>query len=247
MLGRIAFRSSWIALLVCLSAESPAQRIPGTLRGQVSDSAGTPLRDAQVNINALGLTTRTDSSGRFSFNGIQPGTIELVVRRLGYERRVINFVVNNLGADSITVILVAQPSELPGVDVKALRDPYFQGFEERRKRGVGTFLTRAEIEARNPGAASDLFRRMPGVRFVRVGAGLGVRLRATGGGRRGGDCAPTIWLDGQRTQGMEIDDLRSGDIEAIEMYRGSATLPAEFNTASQVQCGAVIIWTKRRI
>ena len=66
------------------------------------------------------------------------------------------------------------------------------------------------------------------------------------GSRFGELCQPMIWLDGQRAAGLEIDDLRSGDIQAIEMYRGASTTPPQFATAGVTQCGAVVVWTRRK-
>jgi hypothetical protein len=44
---------------------------------------------------------------------------------------------------------------------------------------------------------------------------------------------------------VSVDDLVApGAIEGIELYRGTATIPAEFLTP-QARCGVVAIWTRR--
>src|SRR6185295_6445662 len=100
-----------------------------------------------------------------------------------------------------------------------------QGFDQRRQSGVGTFLTREQIDAKHANATSDLFRMMPSVRLVRTSLGMGVRFNSNMNVRGRGNtlCVPMIWLDGQKAPGMEVDDLRAQDIEAIELYRGAAT------------------------
>jgi hypothetical protein len=37
------------------------------------------------------------------------------------------------------------------------------------------------------------------------------------------------------------------DAEAVEFYKGTASIPAEFNYSNnlQVGCGAIVIWTRR--
>jgi hypothetical protein len=62
----------------------------------------------------------------------------------------------------------------------------------------------------------------------------------------GNMCQPMVWLDGQRAPGVEIDDLRKDDIQAIELYRGASVTPPQFATSGVTQCGAVVVWTRRK-
>ena len=52
-------------------------------------------------------------------------------------------------------------------------------------------------------------------------------------------------MDGTLTGNMLMDEVRPEDVEGLEIYRGAASLPPEFNKGSAM-CGAVVIWTRDR-
>src|SRR5476649_2423415 len=90
-------RISCLMVLLALGAsyaqaQSQARAASGgaTLRGVVMDSAGFPLANADVRIMSEGRTAHTDSSGAFALSRIQSPIIELTVRHLGYQLRVIH-------------------------------------------------------------------------------------------------------------------------------------------------------------
>jgi hypothetical protein len=42
-----------------------------------------------------------------------------------------------------------------------------------------------------------------------------------------------------------VDDIGIHDVEALELYRGPAGLPPEFNDRlGRPNCGAIVIWTR---
>lgn len=230
-------------------AQSPAR----DLRGMVIDTAGRPLPNAEVRIMDLARATRTDSNGKFVMAGIKDRIVDVAVRRLGYEMRVVRVSMMNGEGDDARIVLRAEPVVLAGVAVEAPEapHPFFIEFEKRRSRGIGTFLTERDLDKLNTSLPSDAFRTLPGMRLVRLNnGGSGVRFSSTQGMRnsRGGECVPTIWVDGQAAPGMEIDDVRAGDIHGIEIYRGASTVPSQFSGAGGggAQCGVIVIWTRRK-
>jgi hypothetical protein len=232
--------------LLALWAE-PARAQQGTLRGTVRDSTGAPIADADVGIVALRRLTRTDEQGRFVFLKVPPGNTELSVRRLSYEPRTVNVIVTAGPGDSLFfVTLFAHPAFLNAVNVtkgEIRQREMIEDYYRRVTRGVGQYVTRGEIEKRWGGTPSDLLRSTPGIRMVRVSSGKGVRFPTTSIGRR--DCAPMIWIDGQRAPGMEIDDISLGDIEGIELYSGPSTTPMQFSQAQGANnCGTIVIWSR---
>ena len=231
-------------LIICAAALSGAQR--GTLRVRVVDSAGLHVSAADARVLSLGRSTRADGEGRATLSDLPDGKFELTVRKVGYHPAVVPFTMLAGATDSIRVVMAEVIVELDGVRISAARHPFIQSFDRRRAQGLGTFITPGEIEGRRASVASDIFRQVPVVRLVHTPTGFGIRFPTILSMRRSAeDCVPMIWVDGQRAPGLEIDEIRSGDIAAIEIYRGASTVPMDFATGGRTQCGAVVIWTKR--
>lgn len=213
----------------------------------VSDSAGGPIKDANVGIIALHQTGRTDENGRFIFRRLPAGEVEVSVRHLGYEPRTVFAVVTATAIDSVSVKLVPRPAVLEGIAVStgAFRQrQWIEDFYLRRTRGLGAYITREEILSRGTNRPTDLLRNTAGIRIVKLrGGGSGVRFMSASSMRR--DCAPMLWIDGQKAPGMEIDALSASDIEGIELYNGPSTTPMQFAESSSTStCGTIVVWSR---
>ncbi len=204
------------------------------LEGAVVHLSGAP--------GVVPTSTATDEEGRFHLSQVRPGRYEFRVSRLGYEELWDSLTVTGESPIELEVGMVPQAIELDPVLVRRLPrlSPEMEGFEERRDRGIGRFVSRSEIEARGTSQVSDLFRQLPGVTVERTSA-----TRGGGGGHllMRGSCPPSIYLDGQRAAAgpVDIDAYVSGaDLEAVEIYSASQT-PPQF---SYGRCGAVVLWTR---
>jgi len=219
----------------------------GSVRGVVNDTAGKPTADADVSIVALHRLARTDDQGRFSFDRLPKGEVEISVRRLGYQPQTVKAVVTDAVTYSFTVSLVEQPAVLAAVAVDASEQRLRLGIEDfyrRRARGVGTYFTREEIMNRGARTTSDVFRSTPGIRLVRANGGQGIRFSSAQSLKGRNACIPLLWIDGQHAQGMEVDEIPVNDIEGIELYRGPATTPSQFWQGNLTECGTVVIWSR---
>jgi hypothetical protein len=121
-----------------------------------------------------------------------------------------------------------------------LRELY--AFESRRKQGIGHFITRKQIEARDPYLLSDMMRMVPGVILTPSPDGHAYlhfsRVPKA-------NCPPQYYVDGIQVTGFNIDDMPARDVEGVEVYAGPAGLPPEYNRVhSNVICGTIIIWTR---
>ena len=215
------------------------------LVGIIRDSAGAPIEAAAVEIK--GALARSDARGAFRLWTGDVDTVTISIRRLGYYPVSALITARQRQWDTVVVELDRNPQVLGSVKVKeqatrialGLRD-----FDDRRALGLGKFVTREEILARNTNLPSDIFRTMRGVRLVKLRSGMyGVRFSLYSGSRP--NCIPELWLDGQRARGMEVDDLPATDIQAIEVYESFSTVPAPFAPTSNVlPCGTIVIWTR---
>lgn len=123
------------------------------------------------------------------------------------------------------------------------------GFYRRLDRGAGRYITREEIEARDPYRLSDIVHLVPGFQTVKFGDGSGRRHARIGRSevleslQR---CSVQYWIDGMplpQHTGFELDAVRPGDVAGIEVYRGPSETPARFQRRGS-SCGVVVIWTR---
>ena len=246
-----------LAVVGCLSlAASPllaqTRDAPASsLRGRVMDArTGRPLADARVVLSPAARDVRTDSAGRFDLGPVVSGPHALTVTAVGYAP-----------ARAEGVLAAASPLELdvelerlaPLLDsvvseasIDVPRNPAMAEFESRRQTGLGRFLTREDL-LRDRGRLLDavLKSRVPG---LRVQDGVASSARAGGRIRGSGPCRVNVFVDGvlvyQPLPGKEPFDLRTLEasmVAAVEFYT-SASLPSQFNMASNTPCGALVIW-----
>ena len=230
-----------LLLTVALASSAGGQSGRASLSGVVRDTGNAPIVLAQVSI--AGVSTATDSAGRFAFRGLLAGPTRLTTRRMGFEPQDVPFDLVDDRADTITIVLALLARDLPGVTSTALGSARLLDFERHRLAGTGLYLDRKQIEARRTHYLSDLLRRMPGVRIGTDRNGRAIlRMGRTSGGR---DCPPDFWIDGVRAQFFSVDDMPVADIEALEVYRGPSGLPPEYNARlGNPACGTVVIWTR---
>lgn len=214
--------------------------------GVVVDSAGVAVAEAQVFVEPDSRMVLTDSSGAFTVR-VPVGPSLLIVRRLGYEPFVAEVEIEPGRDRRFRVVMRAMAYQLDAVETQA-RGSYMppgapaslDDFYRRRAEGKGRTFTREEIE--RLGSVRAAAATVPG---VRPGVDANNRLSGITMTRCPGDIAgrpaKIAWfVDGMRA--LSAPELHDNEIEAIEIYRGSSSLPAE---AIGDACAAVYIWTRR--
>ena len=247
-----------VAVIPCGAAAQTLVR--GTL---VDDATGEALAGATVVISTnrgrWQRSVRTDGVGGWRFESVAAGPYRLRSTRLGYREVAGDVAVAGDSLLEVHIRMSAEAVVLAPLTVVARQEPQvspvLQGFYARLRRGPGRFVTRAEIEERQPSRVSDLLRGIPN---LTVGASRG---SPTGGvlsrGSASGRCSVVVFVDGMRlnvptpsargpqNSPVPIDDyVHPLDVEGVEIYRGESDTPAEFATR-WVSCGTVVIWTRR--
>jgi hypothetical protein len=256
-------RIHWLVAATLLVA-APSEAAGQTLRGRVVDSSnesgveGATLQllapDSQTVIAGLSRET-----GAFSLLAPRAGDYLVRVERIGYQTSVLG-PLRLRGGGFLEVTIALGPAALPveGVNVEVEGRLLFlenAGFYDRRQRMNGQFLDRKEIEALHREKLSDVLNTFRGVRIVRSLADADVVLRGAIATALTGatDCNPPIFMDGvllapQFPPGPKIrtnlDDLLSENIEAVEVYVGQSTVPAQF-AVNGAACGAIVLWRRR--
>jgi hypothetical protein len=217
------------------------------LNGRVVNAADKPLAGADVTVFGAASKTVTDSSGNFFLRNLPSGTQTLIVRKVAYAPITQPVDLSTKAAHTTAVILQLAPPQLPTVRVEATgaaKGLAQVGFDQRKKMGLGKFMTREQIEEKIPTYMTDIFTTTPG---IRVDYSSGQPVLTGTRGTSGSGCV-TYVVDGtpyqEATPGDINDFMRPNEVEAVEVYSDVDT-PAEFAKPGK-SCSTIIIWTKTR-
>jgi hypothetical protein len=216
------------------------------VHGRVTDrTTEEPLEGVRVSFFGLGApgayewTGESSERGGFMTSELPLGTYWVEVERIGFASVSDSLTIGEAGELDFDIGLVPSTISLEPILVAVHRRDRLVdlGFYERRRVGLGYFLTRQEIEERNALSVSDLFRRVPGARVV------GNSPTSTAAVQLRGGCRPILVLDGHLlTRPVSLDDLlQVSHLEALEVYHG-ATAPVQYSR--QGTCGTIILWTR---
>ena len=129
----------------------------------------------------------------------------------------------------------------------------FEDVYRRASSGFGHFITREEIEQRNPSLTRDLLNGVPGIvtyNDMLVFQKCRKKLRGGPVYIEGGNKVQ-VYIDGRRFTRFDDSDeavmaalgsVNPRDIQAIEIYTGVAQIPGDF---AYQACAAIAIWTKK--
>lgn len=217
-----------------------------SIRGSVRDSLGSPVDGASVSITPGGSTYRTDDSGAFVARRLPSGRVTISVRRLGFAP--IRSSASLKDGDEVTLNLLMRrlPQLLPEVRIAENECPRFaiEGILCRRKRGVGVFMTREEIQEKHEGVQLvSLLLRGPGVRPDSGGSPM---VEST----LGSGCWGLIVDGGYPIASRPIRSAQ--EVYAIEVFR-PPEIPPEFEHWTRslpgqngaTACAIVVMWSMR--
>lgn len=239
---------SWLCATVCLTAALRGQDVgTGSINGTVRDSLGAAINGAEITFRGSTLHIETDDRGEFRLAKVPAGTLTLHIRRIGFRPDTLQVMVMAGETIPVEMTIVRLAVQLQPVLVYGRRNMTgrMAGFYARKDRGIGHFITRDEIERRNPSNLTDMFRMIPGARVDSRGPGRNqIRFRGASN-----NCVPLTWLDGTPLFAGEfdLDALSPRSLEGIEVYSGPSSVPTEFlgTRAISSSCGTIIIWSRQ--
>ena len=227
------------------AASPPAPKPLGTalLNGTVVGADGKPLEGAQVYLVGTAVGARADSRGIFRLSGLPAGTQTVEVRLISYSPKRYTVDLSPHRESKLAAVMDAKAQVLGEITVQGKPTSSIPGFDDRAKRGLGTFLNRKDIENRQSVLTTDLFRTIPGLSVGFDGSNYVVQsARSAGGG-----CQVAWYLDGSPydNSSNDLDQMiRPNDIEAIEVYKSPSEVPVQFQ-GHNASCGTILVWTKR--
>ena len=217
----------------------------GSIRGTVHDSVGGVIAGATIVVVGSTVSARSAENGSFRLDSIPAGRVRLQVHRLGFSPRTLETDVAAALESRVEISLSPVPQRLGPVQVSERRtssDERLAGYNARRERKVGYFVTRERIEAASSRRLTDLLSEIPGVRFFSERGGPARALRL-----RGAKCPPLVFLDGSpATAGeFDLDIIDPSTVEGIEIYPDMMSVPPELLGPRDLdQCGVIAIWSR---
>lgn len=220
-----------------------APRVPSGARlvASIVDDRGRPLAHAHVLVLGVEADAAAGESGLASLDALPSGSWTVEARAVGYAPTRAAVVLARDEPARVTLSL-RRAATLDRVVVrgKAPTNPVLGEFLARRQRGMGTFLTPADIERKRPLEPTDVLQGIPGLLVQAAGTGTGHQVR----GRAG--CMPTVFIDGFAIQGAAAnlaEVISVNDIRAVEVYPG-AMAPAQYNSHRVDGCEVILLWTR---
>lgn len=249
---------------------APHQAQRSGIVGTVADTLGTMLGGVQVELSGSDYSAITNSRGEFRLTQVKPGPYTLLMRRVGFQAISMQLEVANgnpmvldfeLSPTQVRLATVVVSAKYTSEKLKRV------GFESRQHTsGVAPsrFITRGDIEKRNPQSLIHLIDRMGGrvrncvdalvwVDGVAPGTqpDFGTRgsqpsgVLSTGGALRG----PSRTENSSTHRYRLLDNIVPRTVEGMEIYASPAEIPAEFRRGqfgdANGRC-VVLIWTRER-
>ena len=261
--GTEALRVLVVLVGLCLPVSLGAQAVTTQLSGRLAATDGSPVAGAEVTVAGSVLAARSDSAGSFLFEAVPLGEVRIRVRALGFAP-LDTLIMMQGGPNSVALTMARSAQQLAPVVTEAVL-PYgkplryqhtskFDDFYERRAKKPGTFFTREDIENSGRNTATELMSSVPGVRVNwREDGYMYVRVARCEGNSIWNEKRPpeerhlwlAVFINGQRIGGataiQTLSQLRTDEIETMEVYRGSSQVPVE---AMGNACAAVFITTR---
>lgn len=230
------------------SREAVAQESPLVMVAVVAADTRAPLVGAQVTVRGTRTGSATDQRGMARLEGVNPGNRSIEVRALGYLTNVASISIA-AGPNDLLLEMVPSPVRIEGIEVDATFESPLElaGFYKRQESSLGSFFTREDIARLRPATLTDIFRRIPGisVRPSGIGSNFGDTETSSRGQTTIRECQPQVFVDRALTSPFNLDHIRPDAIEGMEVYRGAATVPMEYNRGDAA-CGLVLIWTRAK-
>jgi Carboxypeptidase regulatory-like domain/TonB-dependent Receptor Plug Domain len=214
--------------------------------GRIVDDKGVPISRVDVTILGSHSKASTSDSGTFALRDLPGGSQTIEIRKVGFTAIDTGLVLSGKSPTQFSMTLHPAPPTLSTVNVAAAREAALKrvGFDQRRRSGLGHYLTADDIQNRGAVVFSDIARTIPGLVVRTNRSGQPVITQGRGAGSRG--CV-AYSLDGAPYQDIprgSIDSfIHPSDIIGVEVY-DSLERPAEIMTNGANTCAVIVIWTR---
>ena len=258
--------------LVPAALHAQTDTLHGRVSGRVIDPMRAPIPEAEVlwQGDRRSVLTRTD--GSFALEFPARGEVVILIRRPGYNAQALRIDLRRTASWEGDIMLVPGSFKLPDIEVIAVNAKparyanthKYDEFFQRQKLGIGTFISREQIEKSNAMHTIELLRGISGI-YTNVGNPgdpTSADIRFT---RCSGQSKVAVFVDGQMMIGggfnsrptpgirdsnpraysvelaAQLERIAPSGIEMVEIYRGASQIPGVYHWDG---CGVIAIWTR---
>jgi hypothetical protein len=245
-----------------------SQSVAGQITQRPSGSSVAGVRLVLLDTNgSLKAAVVSDSVGRYAVQAPASGKYRMLAVAPGFDAVKVPEMFLEQGRTmtldiKLSPAIAATATQLEKVTISAERpvvsaprsNPHkYDEFLMRRKMGIGTFLTREQIEAKPVSQTPQIFSQIAGLKVRQHGTEWYIQSQRCparlGDGRQDEDMEqdnpslyPILFVDGFRVRGLKfLTSISPTQIEAIEVYQGAAQLPAD---AKGNACAAIYVWLR---
>lgn len=244
--------SLFVALVACVPAIAGAQAKNSVVIASVTDAkSGQPISDAQVTLDDLNITGRTDWSGEARIAGVAPGQHNFIIVKPGYDSMVVALQVQGDSVGPVFRLLKSGTTTATLTPVTVPANPatsYLADFERRRQEGRGKYMTADELEKKaNRSLVTVLAQAFGGLMSTPDPARPGHNIlmsRRTRPRLERADihCGIDVYLDSSPYLD-DLESIRPSELAGVEYYPIESA-PGEYRKLTD-NCGVLILWSKK--
>jgi hypothetical protein len=250
---------------VPVTLPAQADTLHGRVSGRVIDPMGGPIREAEVLWQGDRRSVLTRADGSFSLEFPARGEAVILVRRPGYNAQALRIDLRRTASWQGDIMLAPGSFRLPDIEVIAVNAKparyanthKYDEFFQRQKLGLGTFISREQIEKSNAFHTIEILRGIPGI-YTNVGIPGDPNTADIRFTRCSGQGRITVWVDGRmmipsmlpESDGpransvhlaVQLERIAPSGIEMVEIYSGAAQIPGVYHWDG---CAVIAIWTR---
>lgn len=201
---------------------------------------------ARVELAGTDIAATTNERGEFTMRNLPSGTRLLVARRLGWVVQTVPVDLSSREEKRVRITLPRFVEIMSPVLVTARRAAALEkvGFTQRKKSGLGFYISPDQLENTHPSVLSDILRLVPGLRVS-----YGVYGDVIVSSRGVTNACMQYYMDDSPYLEMRPGDVNrfvtAREIVAVEVYHNSET-PAQYVRAG-ADCTTILIWTRLKI
>ena len=233
-----------------LGAQEPPARLPAyraRVLGVFDANTGEPIEGALVSDVLSKASSVTTKTGTVSLIFLPDSGSIVRVQKIGYQPATMVVKISPEDTLPITMLLTAAVPMLPTVVTKDSGtrhlSPGLREMEDRRRAGLGHFITEAELRKNDSKRMTSLVRTLPSVNIVCPPTGARRGECWAVGVRR--SCPVDVYINGVYSTDNDLEKLLVSEYAGVEFYAGPATTPTEYNKTGS-SCGVLLFWLRDR-